>query len=60
MALKTKKATKEPARRRARAHNADGSFKADDLKTPDVNEAFVIEVPDMDAKRREDQRAKLV
>ena len=58
MALKTKKATKEPARRRARAHNADGSFKADDPTTPDVNEAFVIEVPDMDAKRREDQRAK--
>jgi len=58
MALKTKKATKEPARRRARAHNSDGSFKADDPTTPNVNEAFTIEVPDMDAKRREDQRAK--
>lgn len=33
---KTKAATK-----RRRAHNSDGSFKADDLSTPDVNEAFV-------------------
>jgi|TARA_R110002012_G_scaffold275260_1_gene461801 hypothetical protein len=35
---KTKVATK-----RRRAHNSDGSFKADDLSTPDVNEAFVQE-----------------
>ena len=33
---KTKVATK-----RRRAHNSDGSFKADDPSTPDVNEAFV-------------------
>ena len=35
---KTKVATK-----RRRAHNSDGSFKADDPSTPDVNEAFVQE-----------------
>jgi len=58
MALRTKKATKEPARRRARAHNQDGSFKADDLTTPDVNEAFTIEVPDMNEALREQQRSK--
>ena len=31
------------ATRRKRAHNADGSFKADDKSTPDVNEAFEVE-----------------
>ena len=31
--------------RRKRAHNEDGSFKADDQSTPDVNEAFVDEAP---------------
>ena len=29
------------ATNRRRAHNSDGSFKADDPSTPDVNEAFV-------------------
>jgi hypothetical protein len=59
MALKTKKTTtKEPARRRTRAHNADGSFKADDPTTPDVNEAFTVEVPDMNEALREQQRSK--
>ena len=32
---------KEPAKRRARAKKADGTFQADDPATPDVNEAFV-------------------
>lgn len=31
--------------RRKRAHNEDGSFKADDKSTPDVNEAFVDGAP---------------
>ena len=47
---------KEPARRRTRAKKADGTFKADNPATPDINEAFVpIE---SDQSFREAQRAK--
>ncbi len=52
---------KAPARkkavRRKRAHNSDGSFKADDPSTPEINEAFVQEESTEDeSKRREAQR----
>lgn len=46
---KTKAAIK-----RRRAHNVDGSFKADDPSTPEVNEAFVQEAP---VDQREAQRS---
>ncbi len=46
---------KEPAKRRARAKKADGTFQADDPSTPDVNEAFVQEVAP--EAQREAQRA---
>ena len=46
---KTKAATNK-----RRAHNPDGSFKADDPSTPDVNEAFVQEPAP--AEQRESQR----
>ena len=50
---KTKVATK-----RRRAHNSDGSFKADDPSTPDVNEAFVQEkAPPMAEEQRASQRS---
>ena len=38
-----KKMVKRAAPKRKRAHKADGSFKADDPSTPDINEAFVQE-----------------
>ena len=46
---------REPAKRRARAKKADGTFQADDPSTPDVNEAYVQE-PAPEAQR-EAQRA---
>ncbi len=50
-----KKTVKRAAPKRKRAHKADGSFKADDPSTPDVNEAFVQEpAPEV---HREAQRA---
>lgn len=61
MALKSKKTSpkKEPAKRRTRAKKADGTFRADDPATPDVNEAFVqTKVPDLVATDREAQRTK--
>ena len=48
-ASKTKAATK-----RRRAHNEDGSFKADDPSTPNINEAFA----DAEMQRRLVQRSK--
>lgn len=33
---------KKPAKKKKRAHNEDGSFKADDKSTPDVNEAWEV------------------
>ena len=50
-----KKTVKRAAPKRKRAHKADGSFKADDPSTPDVNEAFVQE-PAQEV-HREAQRA---
>ncbi len=50
-----KKMVKRAAPKRKRAHKADGSFKADDPSTPDINEAFVQEpAPEV---HREAQRA---
>ena len=50
-----KKMVKRAAPKRTRAHKADGSFKADDPSTPDINEAFVQEpAPEV---HREAQRA---
>lgn len=50
-----KKTVKRAAPKRKRAHKADGSFKADDPSTPDINEAFVQEpAPEV---HREAQRA---
>ena len=50
-----KKMVKRAAPKRKRAHKADGSFKADDPSTPDINEAFVQEpAPEV---QREAQRA---
>ena len=51
---------KEPARRRARAKKADGTFMADDPSTSDVNEAFVQEdtpAPAVSDAQRQAQRA---
>ena len=50
-----KKMVKRAAPKRKRAHKADGSFKADDPTTPDINEAFVQQpAPEV---HREAQRA---
>ena len=48
--------------KRRRAHNPDGSFKADDPATPEINEAYVdipsdVEPPEVEVARREGQRA---
>ena len=43
MAARKTSTKREPAKRRARAKKADGTFKADDPSTPDVNETFVQE-----------------
>ena len=51
-----KKAKKAPARRRA--HEDDGTFKADDPSTPDVNEAYEEAVPVNVSAIREAQRSK--
>jgi|TARA_B100001750_G_C15122504_1_gene405744 hypothetical protein len=56
MAVKPKKAA--PKKTRKRAHKKDGSFKADDPSTPDINEAFESQDQDAEQKRREAQRAK--
>ena len=51
---------KEPARRRARAKKADGTFMSDDPSTPDVNEAFVQDdapAPVASEDQRQAQRA---
>ena len=48
--------------KRRRAHNVDGSFKADDPATPEVNEAYIyvpsdVEPLEVEVTRREGQRA---
>ena len=54
MAARKTSTKREPAKRRARAKKADGTFQADDPSTPDVNEAFVQEEAPAPG---EDQRA---
>jgi hypothetical protein len=63
MAAKPKKASAKKAApkktRKKRARKEDGSFKADDPTTPDVNEAFVVDdEAAADQARREAQRKK--
>ena len=41
---------------RKRAKKEDGTFKADDLSTPDVNEAFVLPVVETEVEHRQAQR----
>ena len=58
MAARKTSTKREPAKRRARAKKADGTFKADDPSTPDVNEAFVQEeAPAPVEARRSAQRS---